>query len=88
MLARGTLDISPAEFTITRARSTVVDFLPALTESYQQLFVRNPAEALHWKAYTEPFTPLCWVAVILFVLVVPPIIAGIMLYGNFIWTSL
>ena len=83
MVADGTIDISPAEFTITKARSTVVDFLPALTESYQQLFIRNPADALAWTAYTAPFTPLCWVAIVLFVVLVPPVIAGIMLYGNF-----
>ena len=78
------LDISPAEFTITKARSTVVDFLPALAESYQQLFLKNPAEALHWTAYTEPFTPVCWCVILLFVVVVPPIIAGIIFYGNLI----
>ena len=82
MIARGTLDISPTDLTITNSRSTVVDFLPAITESYQQLFIRNPAEALNWKAYIDPLSPLCWVVVILFVVVVPPIIAGIMLYGN------
>ena len=82
MLQQGELDIAPAEFTITKARSTAVDFLPTIAESYQQIFLKNPADALHWTAYTEPFTPLCWAGIILLILVVPPIVAGIMFYGN------
>ena len=82
MVAEGSLDIAPAEFTITKARSTVVDFLPAITESYQQIFIRNPAEALNWQAYIDPFTTFCWIAILLFVFLIPIIIAGIMFYGK------
>ena len=82
MLEQGKLDIAPAEFTITQARSTAADFLPTIAESYQQIFLKNPSDALHWKAYTDPFTPFCWVGIILFIAVLPPIVAGIMFYGN------
>ena len=77
MLDEGALDIAPAEFTITQARSRVVDFLPSITESYQQIFLRNPAESLNWKAYVEPFAPLCWIFIFMFMLVIPIIINGI-----------
>ena len=84
MVERGILDIAPSDLTINKARSTVVDFLPTLAESYQQIFLSNPADALHWSAYVEPFTPICWVGILIFVVVVPPIIAGIIIYGNVI----
>ena len=82
MLEQGNLDIAPAEFTITKAKSTVVDFLPPITESYQQLFLKNPAGSLDWKAYTEPFTPLCWIGIAIFILIVSPMIAEIMFYSK------
>ena len=82
MLAKGDIDIAPADFTITMARSSVVDYLPGLTPSYQMLFIKNPAEALNWMAYVEPFTPRTWLAIIIFIVLVPLIILGIILFGN------
>ena len=82
MLARGEIDIAPADLTITNARSAVADFLPGMTSSYQQLFIRNPAEAPNWMAYIEPFTYNCWLVILIFIAVVPLVLAAIILYGN------
>ena len=82
MLAQGDIDIAPADFTITMARSSVVDYLPGLTPSYQMLFIKNPAEALNWMAYVEPFTSVTWMAIFVFVVFVPVVISGIILYGT------
>ena len=82
MLSRGEIDIAPADLTITKARSTVADFLPGMTSSYQQLFLKNPAEAPNWKAYVEPFTYNSWLVIFLFIVVVPLIVSAIILYGN------
>ena len=82
MLERNEIDIAPADLTITKARSAVVDYLPGMSSSYQQLFIRNPAEGLNWKAYLEPFTSETWLVIILFVVFIPLIVAGIMIFGN------
>jgi ABC-type amino acid transport substrate-binding protein len=67
MLSKGKLDIAPADFTITKARSTVVDFLPTITEGYHQMYLKNPLDSLHWSAYTEPLSYHCWLAGLMFV---------------------
>lgn len=82
MLRNGELDAAPACFAFTNARSEVVAFLPAFGEMYSYLFLKNPADSLHWKAYVEPFTALCWIGIGLFVVIVPPIIAATMSYGK------
>ena len=87
MLAKNEIDIAPADLTITKARSTVVDYLPGMSSSYQQLFIRNPMDSLNWMAYLEPFTFRGWVSIILFVIVVPVIVAVIILYGNIVKTG-
>ena len=82
MLQRREIDISPSDLTITMKRSRVVDYLPGLTSSYQMLFIKNPAEAMNWKAYIEPFAKETWLAIIVFIFVVPLIISGIILHGS------
>ena len=82
MLARGEIDIAPVDLTITKARSAVADFLPGMTSSYQQLFLKNPAEAPNWMAYLEPFTYNSWLLIFIFIIVVPLVLSAIILYGN------
>lgn len=83
MLQKGDLDIAVADLTVTHLRSTVVDFLPTLKETYHHIFLKNPVDSLHWSGYVEPLTPLCWLGILLFVVISPPVVAGIMLYGQF-----
>ena len=54
-----------------QSRATVVDYLPTLMPSYQQLFIRNPAEAFDWEAYTLPLSGNAWMAVGIFFLILP-----------------
>ena len=82
-LHQGEVDIASACFSITKERSEVVDFLPPWREESRQLFLKNPADSYHWKAYVEPLTPLCWVAILLFITITPPILAGILFYGRY-----
>ena len=82
MLEQGEVDIAPACFAITAARSTVVDFLPPIYQAFTTLYLRDPAASLHWPAYTEPLTPLRWGGFLLFSGIVPPILAGIIFYGK------
>ena len=81
---RGKYDIGPIDFSITKARSEVVDFLPSLDESYQKIFINNPLDSLNWNAYIEPVALGGWLAIIIFIVVVPPIMAGIMFYGKYL----
>ena len=84
MLEQGEVDIAPTNFAVTKERSAVVDYLPGLDESYEMLFLKNPYDALYLNAYTEPFTPLSWLGVVLLIVMSPPILAGIILYGELV----
>ena len=83
ILEQGKLDIATACFSVTNARSKVVDFLPTLKVGYSELFLRNPTDSINWVAYIEPLTPQCWLGILLFIVVFPPIVAGVMFYGKY-----
>ena len=76
------IDIAAADFTITSARSAVVDFLPVLIESFIQAFIKNPSDNLNWMAYLEPVTWWAWFGMAAFLLISPPIICCIFFYGT------
>ena len=82
MLQEGELDISPTCFTPTKARQTVVDFLPDLTEEILHLTLKNPADSYEWRAYVEELTPLCWGGIFIFGAIAPIVLAGILFYGK------
>ena len=82
MLNEGEIDIAAADLTVTRERSTAVNFLPPLTNINEQLFLKNPADAFHLKAFIEPLTNSSWLAVLVFSILVPPILAVIVFYGK------
>ena len=82
LLENNEIDIAPADLTVTKARSAVVDYLTGITPDRQQIFIRNPAEALNWKAYVEPFTLKSWLGIFLFIVFVPIVIAAIIAFGN------
>ena len=82
MLKDGEIDIAAADLTVTRERSTAVNFLPPLTNVNEQLFLKNPTDAFHLKAFIEPLTHSSWLAVFVFSILVPPILAVIVFYGK------
>ena len=82
MLKEDEIDIAAADLTVTRERSTAVNFLPPLTDISEQLFLKNPTDAFHLRAFIEPLTHLSWFAVSLFIILVPPILAVIVFYGR------
>ena len=82
MLNENQIDIAVADLTITSERSTTVNFLPPLTDVNEQLFLKNPDDAFHLRAFIEPLTNSSWLVVILFTLLIPPILAVIVFYGK------
>ena len=62
-------------FILKKSRATVVDYLPTLMSSYQQLFILNPVEQYDWEAYTLPLTREAWIAVLCFCAILPFIMA-------------
>ena len=81
MLQNGEADIAVADLTITNSRSSVVDFLPCLINSKEVLFVKDPNyNGLHFNGYIEPFSPLCWLGVALFLLVTPLILSAMIIF--------
>ncbi len=82
MLEEKELDIAPACFAITQARSTAVNFLPTIGKDFSKLYLKNPADSLNWKAYFVPLQPLGWLGIFFFIVAVPPMLAGILFYGK------
>ena len=68
MLIKDEIDIAPADLTVTRARSTAVDFLPSLMASHEQLFLKNPADAFSTNSYLGSFTFESWISIIIWVI--------------------
>ena len=64
-------DFGASAFIMSQARSSAVDYLPTLMVSYQQFFIRNPAEQYDWEAYTLPLSRDAWIAIGAFCLVLP-----------------
>ena len=46
MIQRGIADIAVADLTITKERSSAVDFLPSIMETNEELFIRHPGDSL------------------------------------------
>ena len=82
MLEDNEIDIAPADLTVTKARSAVVDYLPGISPDHQQIFIRNPAETPNWKAYVEPFTFGSWLGIFLFIVFIPLVVAAIIRFGS------
>ena len=82
MLIKDEIDIAPADLTVTRARSTAVDFLPSLMASHEQLFLKNPADGLVLNAYAQPLTVLSWLGIALYIALIPPVLAAIVIYSK------
>lgn len=78
----GMKDIAVADITISMERSDAVEFLPILNEVDEEMFLRNPIDSMSLSSYVQPFTKLSWIGVALFIILVPPILAGMVLYGN------
>ena len=82
MLHRKEIDIAPQDFSVTKGRASVVDYLPGVTPTYTQIFIRNPDALPNWMAYIEPLNSSCWLAILVVVIFVPVILYGISLFGN------
>ena len=82
MLIEDKIDLAVADLTVTNSRSTAVDFLPSMMGSHEQLFLRNPADGLVLNAYAQPLTIIAWIGIALFIIIIPPILAAIVLYSK------
>ena len=72
------IDISASAFNLYKVRAEAVDYLPTIMSSYQQIFIRNPAEQLDWGVYVMPVSRDGWIAVIVFCVTVPIFMAVVM----------
>ena len=82
MLHRRDIDIAPVDFLVTKARASVVDYLPGISPLYAQIFIRNPKVSNNWDAYRGPLTPQGWLAILIVLIVAPVLIAGISMCGK------
>ena len=82
MLHRREIDIAPQDFSVTKGRASVVDYLPGVTPTYTQIFIRNPEALPNWIAYLEPLSTSCWIAILALLLIAPMIVAGISFFGK------
>ena len=81
-LEKGTADIAVADITLTKDRSAVVQFLPPLEETQESLFLKNPIDAFSTNSYVGSFTYQLWIAIALWMLCIPAILAGMLFYGK------
>ena len=83
LLHQDKIDVAPVDFSVTSQRSQAIDFLPSLSESYLQLFLKNPVDTLNWRAYIEPFTTYSWLVIIGFLFIAPIIISVILVCSKY-----
>ena len=77
MLKDGIVDIAATDLTITNERSAVVDFLPSLMETKEELYMKNPGDAFSTVSYMGAFTKSSWTAIGLWIMMMPLILFGI-----------
>ena len=70
-MKHGKADFSASGFILSKERSQAVDYLPPLMQSYQQFFIRNPAEQYDFEAYILPMKWRAWIVGIVFSLLLP-----------------
>jgi hypothetical protein len=51
-----------------------MSFCQPLTHIYNTLFIKNPVETYNYKAYSDPFQYISWIALAIFSFFVPPIL--------------
>ena len=69
-------------FNWSPSRSTAVDYLPPFMVTYQQMFIRNPAEQLDWEAYLLPLQWDSWYVAIICCFFTPFVMVIIMSGGK------
>ena len=82
MIQQGIADIAVTDLTLTKERSSAVDFLPSVMETNDELFINHPGDSLSLDAYIAPFSSNSWVGVILWIGIFPIILAALVLYGD------
>ena len=85
MLKHGEVDVAVSGLTITKERSTAIDFLPALMDVREQLFLNTPDDSMNLYAYGNPFASNLWIGVVCLILVIPIILAAILFMNKRIY---
>ena len=85
----GKKDMGASGFIMKASRASVVDYLPSIMSSSQQMYIRNPAEQYDWAAYILPLTKTSWIALIAFCIFAPFLMALTMSERKFeLWQDL
>ena len=74
LLATQRIDIAATDFTVTQERSAVMTFASPITQIYHSLFIKNPSETFNYMAYIEPMHWIAWVALLVLIATVPPLL--------------
>ena len=82
ILEKGMADIAPTDLTVTKDRSTVIQYLPTIEETEELLFLKNPVDAFSASSYIGSFTFDAWMSIIVWIVVAPLILAGIALHSK------
>ena len=60
------------DFSVTVERSIVIDYSAPLSEFYNSLFIKSPAESYNYVAYLEPMHWFTWLILLVFISLAPP----------------
>ncbi len=61
----GKADLTCADLSVTKERSTVVDFSVSYYSSVNRIYMRRPLQSLNWLTFIEVFTTWYWVSIFL-----------------------
>ena len=68
------LFIAVTDFTVTEQRSSVMKFSTPLDQVYHAIFIRNPAKAYNYKAYTSQLSDIAWCMIGVWIILTPPLL--------------
>ena len=74
--------IAVVDFTITKERSAVVDFLPSLTQSDEGLYLAHPYDGVSFSSYVGSFTQISWISIMLWSIFVALVLTGMEWFGR------
>ena len=72
------VDFAVDPFGWRKDRLKVVDYLAMNKRAFGQIYIANPQDSYDWMVYLKPNTTDAWIAVSLFFLLIPPIMAVLM----------
>ena len=80
MLQNNDIDFAVSIFSLNQYRMSAVDYMITRSSpSRGYIYVQNPKETFDWEVYAQPFWQQTWIAIAIFSVIVPIIMAIIVL---------